>query len=129
MPKGVITKVDQYLDDAGEHLTEIALRNEAIGESVADMVRHVRRLVDAGGGDLAPIQGIIAATSRIAEAQRVIGVSISCTRIACQEVREAPAVRRHRRNAWDGTSERRHGYDRRRVQRETAELVAEAVAA
>lgn len=130
------SRVDGYLDDMGEHHTEIEL---ALGEIAAQVdqaaaarnatIVRVAQLRSNEGeeritGLVADVSRLTDALHRIEEALHVGRVSVGQARVAAHELRSTPAIRRVRQQVRKGNEERRTRERRQAREVVTQHLVA-----
>lgn len=107
MPKGQVTIVDALLDDQGEAHTELGFALAGIWDATGDVIILLARLNTAEDVH-APVLGqILTSIQGIVNGLHVSRVALDQARCAAVAVREAPAVRRARRDARKGNEERR----------------------
>jgi len=98
---------DGYLNDLGEHHTEIELALEKAIGARNEAIVVLAPIMRVANGDIPGLDALVIQLARLSDALHVAGVSIGQARVSAQELWNAPAIKRSRRQAWDGDKERR----------------------
>lgn len=123
MPKGTPSICDGYLNDLGEHHTEITLALEKAIEARNEAIVILAPIMRSAEGDITGLEALVLHLSAMSDALHVAGVSVDQARVTASELWQAPAMKRSRKQAWDGAKERRQR-DRRRARRWSPSEVA-----
>lgn len=107
MPKGTPSVCDGYLNDLGEHHTEITLALETAVAARNEAIVILAPIMRAADGEIPGLEALVMQLARMSDALHVAGVSVDQARVAARELWQAPAIKRSRKQAWDGAKERR----------------------
>lgn len=107
MPKGTPSLCDGYLNDLGEHHTEIMLALEKMTEARNEAIVTLAPIMRVADGEIPGLESLVVNLAKMSDAIHVAAVSLSQARVSASELWSAPAVKRSRRQAWDGAKERR----------------------
>lgn len=102
-----IGAVDSLLDEQMMSAVEIESALRAIREAHKEQIIQLAQLYRAGAEDIPQVKAMVLAASQINDALHVGRVALDQVRSAGHELRETPAIRRARKQAWDGARERR----------------------
>lgn len=99
--------VDNLLDEQMMSAVEIETALRRIREAHKGQIVMLAQLYRAGAEDIPQVKAMVLAASQINDALHVGRVALDQVRAAAHELRETPAIRRVRKQAWDAQTERR----------------------